>query len=83
MILNVLKWPRDDGKEIARLGMRVVPDGEMVWPVLPGFDLVAVRKQHGILRLKSAKRYPVDRQVVRPVEEVGDAPKAFRLALGA
>ena len=83
MILNVLKRPRDHGKEIARFGMRVVPDGEMVRPVFPGFDLVAVREQHGILRLKSAKRYPVDRQVIRPVEEVGNAPKALRFALGA
>ena len=81
MILNALKRPRDDGKEIARLGMRVVPDSEMVRPVLAGFDLVAIREQHRILRLKSAKRYPVDRQVVRPVEEVGNAPKALGLAL--
>ena len=79
----MLKRPRDDGKEIARLGMRVVPDSKMVRPVLAGFDLVTVRKQHRILRLKSAKRYPVDRQVVGPVEEVGNAPKALRLALGA
>ena len=63
--------------------MRVVPDSIVVAPVLARFDLVTIREQHGILRLKSAKADTVDRQVIGPVEEVGNAPKALRLALGA
>jgi hypothetical protein len=44
-------------------------------------DQVAVGEQHGVLRLVGAQRDGEDRHHVRPVEEVGDAAKALRLAL--
>ncbi len=51
---------------------------------LAGRDEVAVGEQHRRVRACSASmRVGVDRHHVRPVEEIGDAAEAFRLALRA
>ena len=42
VILDKLKRTRHDSKEITRLGVRVLPDGIVVAPVLAGFDLITV-----------------------------------------
>ena len=65
--------------------MRVVPDGVM--PVRAfdraALDQVAVAEKDRGLVPVGLDPGGVDGQHVGPVEEIGDAPEAFRLALGA
>ena len=50
---------------------------------IAAFDAVAVGQQHRILLLVRLDAHGEDREIVGPVEEIGDAAEAFRLALGA
>ena len=75
----------DQREQIAGLLERIVPDREM--PVGAGNvavrDQIAVGEKHRRLGFVGFDARGVDRHHVRPVEEIGDAAKAFGLALRA
>ena len=75
----------DEGEEVARFGMGVVPDREM--PRRPGnfafINLVAVAEQHRNFHPLGLDARCINRQHVGPVEKIGDAAKSFGLALRA
>ncbi len=75
----------DESEQIRGLGKGVVPDVEM--PIGAGHvasrDRVAVGEQHRRRGTRGLDAHRVDGEHVRPVEKVGDAAEAFRLALGA
>ena len=74
----------DHGEEIGGLGMRIMPDGEMTAAVERAARAsVAVRKQDRRFRLIRLQPRRIDAEHVRPVEEIGDAAEALRLALRA
>ena len=75
----------DQREQIGRLGEGIVPDREVARRAgdVAGLDQIAVRQQHRRLGLVGLDPRREDRQHVGPVEEIGDAAKAFRLALGA
>ena len=71
-------------EKIAGLGMGIVPDG--VVPAIGQFarlDRIAVREQQRRASFGRLDGDAVDGKDVWPVEEIGDAPKPFGLALGA
>ena len=73
------------GEQIGRLGEGVVPHREM--PIaaldLATVDHVAVGQEHRRLADRRLDPGCVDRQHVRPIEEIGDPTKTLCLALGA
>ena len=75
----------DQGEQIAGLGERVVPDRVVALAAVEraALDQIAVRQQHGRLGGVRLDAHGEGRQHVRPVEEIGDAAEALRLALGA
>jgi hypothetical protein len=74
----------DQREQIGRLGVGVVPD-RVVPAVFQNavLDAVAVRQQQRRILHARLDAHRVDRQNVRPVEEIGDAAEALRLALRA
>ncbi len=72
----------DQREQVARLGVRVVPLRVVPAAVeIAAVDQVAVGQQHRVARLVGAQRDGVDRHHVGAVDEAGDAPEAFGLAL--
>ena len=75
----------DQREQIGGLWEGIVPHREV--PVVPGTSPcsieIAVGEQDRRLALVGLDARRVDRHHVRPVEEIGDAAKAFRLALRA
>ena len=77
--------PADQREQIGRLRERIVPDREMARRPAssPAVDQIAVGEQHRRFAFVGLDARGVDRHHVGPVGEIGDAAKAFRLALGA
>jgi hypothetical protein len=74
----------DHGKQVARLRKRVFPHGKMAAvPGIAALKQVTVGQQHRRQFAVGDHLDLVDGQVVGPVEEIGDAAKAFGLALRA
>ena len=74
---------RHQGEQIAGLGEWVMPFGEMAAVVeIARLKQVAVRQQHRVLGLVGAQQHGVFGHHIRTVEEIGNAAKAFGLALG-
>ncbi|SMG00010.1 hypothetical protein BSIN_5361 [Burkholderia singularis] len=73
---------RDEREQIARLSERVFPF-RVVAAVgqVARIDEIAVRQQHRIPGFVRAQRNRIRRHHVGAVDEVGDPPEAFRLAL--
>ena len=75
---------RHHGKEIGRLGMRVMPDSEMTAALKrAALHAIAIGQQHRAGCRVAFQANGIDRQNVRAVREIGYAAKPFRLALGA
>ena len=83
-VVDAAQVARHQGEQVGRLRERVLPAHEVpaVRP-LAGLHRVAVRKQHRERRLLGLDGGGEARHHVGPVEEIGDAPEAFGLALGA
>ncbi|CAK0540513.1 Uncharacterised protein [Burkholderia pseudomallei] len=80
--LELDEFARDECEQVARLLERVFPLREVTAVrQIAGVDEIAVRQQHRVRGLVGAQRDRVRRHHVRTVDEVGDAPKALRLAL--
>ena len=82
--VNVGQVAGDEGEEVTRLGMRVIP--LRVVPSARQFALrlaVAVRKQDGIVFLIRFNAYPVGGEHIGTVKRRSDTAEAFSLALGA
>ena len=72
----------DKGEQVAGLGERVVPLGKMpVSRKVAALARIAVAEKHGCLVAIRLDAHRVCGEHVGPVEEVGDAPEALRLAL--
>ncbi len=83
-ILDTGEVAADQREQVGRLREGIVPDGEMAAAgEVAGFDEIAVGEQHRRVGFVGLDARRVDRQHVRPVEEIGDAAKALGLALGA
>ena len=83
-VMDAAQIPRHQRKQIGGLGEGVVPHREMPSVrQLAMVGAVAVGEQHRILLLRRLDPHREDRKIVGPVNEVCDAAKAFRLALGA
>ena len=82
-VLQLFQLRRHHREEIARLGEGIVPPQPAAAVRLGSArDRVAVREQHRIFLAVGVDRHRVLRHHVGPVEEIRDAPEAFRLALG-
>ena len=83
-LLDALEPSRDQGEEIARLRIRVLPHHEAT-PVVEGaaFDVVAVGEHHGIAPRVRDDAGAVPRHHVGAIEEPGDLPEPFGFALRA
>ena len=73
----------DEGEEIARLGMGIVPDSLVHGAVFARLDFITVGKQHRVGFLGGAYSDSINRQHVRAIQKIGDTSKALRLTLGA
>ena len=73
----------DEGEEIARLGMGIVPDCLVHGAIFVGLDLITVGKQHWVGFLGCAQSDSINRQHVRAIQKIGYPPEALRLTLGA
>ena len=74
----------DQGEEIRRLREGVVPDGIVAAAgQVAGLSRVAVSQENGRGGLRRLDAGSVNGKDIRTVEEIGDAPESFRLALGA
>src|SRR6516165_8275104 len=74
----------DEREEIGRLRVRVDPFRPVPAVArLAALDRIAVRQQHRKARLLSDDRCRVPGHDIRPIGEIGDPAKAFRLALSA
>src|SRR5690606_34997093 len=74
----------NQGEQVGRLGKGVVPDGKV--PAIgqvAALDGIAVRKKQWRLDAPRLDPNRVNRQYVRAIEEIGDAPETLGLALGA
>ncbi len=84
-IFDTGKIAADQRKQIGRFRERIVPHGKV--PRSPRHvalrDEIAVGKQNRGFGLIGFDAGRVDRHHIRPVEEIGDAAEAFRLALRA
>ena len=83
-VLDAAEIAGDQREQIGRLRERIVPDG--VVPAagkVAALDRVAVGKQQRRFAAQRLDADRVDRENVRAVEEIGDAAKAFGLALRA
>ena len=81
-VLDDAEVAGDEREQVARLGVRIVPDRVVAAVVeIAAFLQVAVgqKQRRRVLRRLDARR--VDGQHVRPVGEEGDAAEALRLAL--
>src|SRR5271170_4050815 len=75
----------DQREQVARLFVRIAPDGVVAAGnvgIARVFEITVgeLHRRLGPIRLEP---YPIDRQHVRPVEEIGDAPEALGFALRA
>ena len=83
-VLDALEPARDQGEEVARLRIRVLPHHVTAAVVQDAaFDVVAVGKHHGVPPRVRDDAGAVPRHHVRAVEEPGDLPEPFGLALRA
>ena len=75
---------RHDREKIARLLEGIAPDREMPARArfAPGFQ-IAVGEQDGRFRLVRLEAHAIDREHIRPIQEIGDAAEALGLALRA
>ena len=84
LVLERAEIAGDQREQIGRLRERVVPDGEMAAAgKLACRDRIAVGQQQRRFLGVGLDADRVDRQDIGPVEEIGDAAKAFGLALRA
>ena len=83
-VLQHAQIARHQREQITGFRERIVPHHEMASArQIALFNRVAVRQQHRIFRLVGFDAGGEHGQIVRPVEEIGDAAEAFSLALGA
>ena len=82
-VLQRTEFPGDQREQVARLGPGILPDRLVAHAHIPVGGAVAVREQYGSIRLVGADRDPIAAHDVGAVREVGYAPKALGLALGA
>ena len=83
-ILDRTQVTRDQGKEVAGLGKGVLP-GDQMPAVLQRalLDAVAVGQEHREALAIGDECGSITRHHIGAVQEIGDAPKPLRLALGA
>src|SRR4029077_729377 len=75
----------DEGEEVARLGMRIAPDGKMALATIEHalLDRIAVRQQDRRLIALRLEARRVGGQDVRSIEKIGDATEALGFTLRA
>ena len=74
----------DQREQIAGLGEGIAPERVMPAAVeLAGLDRIAIAEQHGRLGDIGLDARRIDAQHIRPIEKIGDAAEALRLALRA
>ncbi len=83
-IRNMAEIAADQREQIAGLGERIAPDREMPTAVeIAGGDRIAIAEQHRGFALLGLYAGRIDAQDIGPIEEIGDAAEALRLALRA
>ena len=84
VVRQEIEFSGDKREQVGRLGEGIVPNGEMPAGIeRAALDEVAVRQEHGRIVQTRLDAHPVDRERIRPIVEIADAPEAFGLALRA
>ena len=85
MVVDGAEIAADQGEQVAWLWMRILPNGKMPTAAgdIAGLDAIAIAEQNRGLDFIGLNPQRVARQDIRAIKEIGDAAKAFGLALRA